>query len=226
MKTLEELQKSQNSLLILHYACTDINNSPVIITSISTKNYATGQTSSFSYDEFGEEEKLLSAFVNHMKNYQNYTIVTWNQKSSTYGIQYIQRRCKELGVTNDFPIHMEQLVDLDDIYTEKYGRGYVKDPKLRCLADLNNIPLINFVEGKDEIDLFYKKEYKKIENSTNKKVSVIADYLTASFKNKLKVSKGDKSKHKLTTVWKVIVAVGVIIGIIVSVIELYKWVVR
>lgn len=58
MRTLEELQKSQNSLLILHYACTDINNSPVIITSISTKNYATGQTSSFSYDEFGEEEKL------------------------------------------------------------------------------------------------------------------------------------------------------------------------
>lgn len=225
MKTLEELQKSQNSLLTLHYACTDINKSPVIITSISIKNYATGQISSFSFDEYGDEKTLLSEFVNHMKNYQNYTIVTWNQKSSTYGIQYIQRRCKELGVTNDFPIQIEQLVDLDDIYTEKYGRGYVGDPKLRCLADLNKIPLMNYVDGKEEIELFHKKEYKKIENSTNKKVSIIADYLRASFKNKLKVSKGDKSKRKLTTVWKVIVAVSVVIGIIVGIIELYKLIV-
>jgi DNA polymerase elongation subunit (family B) len=138
MRTLEELQKSQNSILTLHYACTDIKKSPVIITSISVKNYATGQTDSFSFDEYGNEKDLLSAFVKCMKDYQNYTIVTWNQKSSTYGIQHIQRRCKESNI-DDFPIKMEQVVDLDDIYTEKYGRNYVKNPKLRCLAELNKI---------------------------------------------------------------------------------------
>ena len=88
-------------------------------------------------------------------------------------------------------------------------------------AELNNIPLINFVEGKDEIDLFYKKEYKKIENSTNKKVSVIADYLTASFKNKLKVSKGDKSRGKLSK--KIIGIVVAIVGFIGGLITIYEF---
>ncbi|MCH8915737.1 MAG: hypothetical protein IIA82_07855 [Thaumarchaeota archaeon] len=88
MKTLEELKKSQNSMLILHYACTDVTKSPVIITSISIKDYSTGQTSSFSFDEFDNEKNILSEFVKHMKKYQNNIIVTWNQKSSTYGIQH------------------------------------------------------------------------------------------------------------------------------------------
>ncbi len=222
MKTLEELQKSQNSLLTLHYACTDINNSPVIITSISIRDYGTHQTYTFSFDEYGDEKNLLSAFVNYMKNYQNYTIVTWNQKSPAYGIQHIQRRCKDLDVVGEFPIKMDQVVDLDDIYTEKYGRGYVKDPKLRCLAEVNNIPLKNYVEGLDEINLFTKKEYKKIENSTIKKTSLIADYLTASFKNKLKVAKGDKSKIKLSK--KIIGIIVIVVGFIGGLITIYEFI--
>ena len=193
MKTLEELKKSQNSILILHYACTDVTKSPVIITSISIKDYSTGQTSSFSFDEFGNEKNLLSEFVKHVKKYQNHIIVTWNQKSSTYGIQHMQRRCKELGVDEGFPIDLEQVTDLDDIFTEKYGRNYVDDPKLRCLAELNNITLKNFVDGIGEIRLFEDKEYKKIENSTNRKVNIIADYLASAFNNQLKTSKTPES---------------------------------
>ena len=34
MKTLEELEKSQDKILVLHYACTDVTKSPVIISSI------------------------------------------------------------------------------------------------------------------------------------------------------------------------------------------------
>jgi len=196
MKTLEELKKSQNSILILHYACTDITNSPVIVTSISIKEYSSGQIFSFSFDEYGNEKELLSAFVSKIKEYQSYTILTWNQKSSTYGIQHIQRRCRDLEATEDFPIQMEQVVDLDDIFTKKYGRNYVDDPKLRCLAEVNNITLKNFVDGIDEIRLFDKKEYKKIENSTNRKVNVITDYLITALNNKLKISKQSSSNDE------------------------------
>ena len=91
---------------------------------------------------------------------------------------------------------MEQIVDLDDIFTKKYGRNYVDDPKLRCLAEVNNITLKNFVDGIDEIRLFDKKEYKKIENSTNRKVNVITDYLITAFDNKLKISKQSSSKDE------------------------------
>ena len=196
MKTLEELKKSQNSILILHYACTDVTKSPVIITSISIKEYSSGQIFSFSFDEYGNEKDLLSAFVNKIKEYQSYTILTWNQKSSTYGIQHIQRRCRDLDVTEDFPIQMEQVVDLGDIFTKKYGRNYVDDPKLRCLAEVNNITLKNFVDGIDEIRLFDKKEYKKIENSTNRKVNVITDYLITALNNKLKISKQSSPKDE------------------------------
>lgn len=236
MKTLEELKKSQNSILILHYACTDVTKSPVIITSISIKDYSTGQTLSFSFDEYGDEKNLLSAFVTHMKKYQNHIIVTWNQKSSTYGIQHMQRRCKDLGIDEDFPIDLEQVTDLDDIFTEKYGRGYVDDPKLRCLAEVNDITLQNFVDGFDEIRLFEEKEYKKIENSTNRKVNVIADYLSSAFNNKLRVSrtkeknkkdKEDASKSSGRKLGKktiiVIGAVASVLVIVVSLIAIYEF---
>jgi hypothetical protein len=86
-------------------------------------------------------------------------------------------------------------------------------------------PLLNFVDGLDEVDLYHKNEFKKIENSTNKKANLIADYLTASFKNKLKVSKGGKKWSRLK---KVIVitasAAAIIITILVGGIQIYKWI--
>ena len=59
MKTLEELEKSQDKILVLHYACTDVTKSPVIISSISIKNYSTGQTTSFSFDGFKDEKTVF-----------------------------------------------------------------------------------------------------------------------------------------------------------------------
>lgn len=194
MKTLAELKKSQNNILILHYACTDITKSPVTISSISIKDFSARQVLSFSFDEYGNEKNLLSEFIKQIKKYQNHLIVTWNQKDSTYGIQQIQRRCKDLGITKNFPIDLEQISDLDDLFTEKYGRNYVDNPKLRCLAEVNGITLNHFVDGIDEIRLFEEKQYKKIENSTNRKVNVIMDYLSSEFDDRLKISKQPSSK--------------------------------
>ncbi len=227
MKTLDDLKKSQNNILILHYACTDINKSPVIVTSISIKDYSLGQTFSFSFDEYESESKLLSEFVKHMQKYQNHIVVTWNQKSSTYGVQHLQRRCQELEASDKFPIKLENVIDLDDIFVAKYGRNYTKDPKLRNLAQLNEVTLQNFVDGIDEIKLFNEKEYKKIENSTNRKVGVIADCLILAFHNKLKTNSPDssalsktegeemeKKKPQRRFSKTVIIAIGVIAGII------------
>ena len=196
MKTLEELKQLQDKILILHYACTNIERSPAVISSISVKNYSIGQTVSFSFENFDNEKNLLIEFIKHMKQYQNPIIVAWNQKSPTYGIQHIQKRCRDHIIKDEFPINPEQVTDLDEVFTKKYGRGYVGDPKLRKLAEINNITLQYFVDGKEEIRLFYEKEYKKIENSTNRKVSVIADYLNDAFNDRLNIqSKESENAH-------------------------------
>lgn len=233
MKTLEELKQHKDKIIVFHYACTDVEKSPVIITNISIKEYSTGQIISFSLAEYKDEKTLLTEFIKHMKKYSDAIIITWNQKSTTYGIQQMQQRCKELEIDEKIPIRIEQLVDLDDIFTKMYGRGYVDHPKLRKLAEVNNITLKNFVEGEKEIQLYYQKEYKKIENSTNRKVSVIADYLSSAFEGTLKVGSsknekktgGKKQKNnngKSTKFWLSIV--GLVLGIIVSGIFIFQFV--
>ena len=148
----------------------------------------------------------------------------------------MQRRCKDLEIKDGIPINLEQVTDLDDIFTKKYGRKYVDDPKLRKLAEINNITLQNFVDGKEEIRLFHEKEYKKIENSTNRKVNVIADYLSAAFNNQLEISanrdedkyvreSSNKSPRKSNrNIIIVIVAIATIVTIFVGVITIYEFV--
>ncbi len=186
MRTLDELK---NNILILHYACTDVNKPPVIVTSISIRNYSKGQTTTFSFDEYANEKQLLTAFGEYMRKYSSHTILTWNQKSSTYGIQQVQRRWKDNRIKGKFPVVLDNVVDLDDVLAAEYGRKYATHPKLFNLANMNDITLKNFEPGTNEIELFESKEYRRLENSTNRKVAIIADLLKLSFDNQLKTNR-------------------------------------
>ena len=195
MKSFEELKNSQRNILIIHFASTDLENSPVIITSISVKNYFTEYSEPFSFEAYGNEKRLLSEFVKFMENHKKYIIVTWNGTDTTYGIPLIARRCKELNIVEQLPIELEDVVDLDKIFKKRYGRDYVNGhPKLRILAEKNQFTLKNFVEGIEEIRLFDNEKYRKIEMSTERKVKVIANCLSASIDDTLKTSTIDQNK--------------------------------
>ncbi|QMU53840.1 MAG: hypothetical protein GKS07_02290 [Nitrosopumilus sp.] len=174
IKTISQLKKTKKKILILHYACTSLNTTPVIITNISVRDYSLNQTFSFGFDKYKNEFTLLHAFLAYMKKQSNYLLLTWNQKSSTYGIQHIEERCAQNNLLDKFSINYDSIVDFDDLLTAKYGPGYAPNPKLEHLARLNDITLLSFVKGIQEISLFKVKQYKRIENSTNRKVAIMA----------------------------------------------------
>lgn len=191
MKTLEELKNSQNNLLIMHYACTLFGTSTDKVTSISVKAYSETQIECYNIDEKRDEKQLLLEFIDFMKKHQSSIIVTWNQTTPQYGPQHLLDRCKKLGVTENLPFEIDAVVDLDGIFGKKYGLAYVSHPKLRSLAQLNGITMNDFVDGKQEPELFENKEYVKLRNSTNRKVKIITEFLECAFNNKLKVEKTD-----------------------------------
>jgi len=191
MKTLTELKKQQKKLMVMHYACTSVKKSPVIVTSISIKNFATSKITTFGMDSFKDEKSILKNFVKFIKNNTDCIFITWNQKSNTYGFPHIEQRCQVHKIASKLPISDGNIIDLDDVFEDMFGQKYAKDPKLKNLATLNDLTLLNFVDGGDEITLYEKKDFKKIENSTNRKVDLISSFLDLTFKNKLKTDSQD-----------------------------------
>lgn len=175
IKTIEQIKKSKKNLLILHYACTSVNIPPVIVTNISVRDNSLNQTFSFSFAKYGHEHNLFLAFLDYMKKQSNYLLITWNQKSSTYGIQHLEERCRHYGIHDEFSINYNDVVDLDDSLIVKYGQNYAKPSKLDNLARLNNVSSLGAESGLYEIELFKIKAYKRIENSTNRKVAMMSD---------------------------------------------------
>lgn len=189
IETITDLKKLNEKLMIIHYACTSVSISPVIVTSISIKNYPNGQITTFGMDSLKNETEILSDFIKFLQENADKIFVTWNQKSNTYGFPHLEQRCKDHAIVTVLPISDDKIIDLDDLFEKQFGQGYVKHPKLQNLAELNHLTLTNFLEGKEEIIMYEKKEFRKIENSTNRKVAILSALLDLSFDDKLKVEK-------------------------------------
>jgi len=187
--TINDLEKFKEKIVIFHYACTSFSESPVYVTAMAFMDYPSKQITTFSRDSLKSEKEILTNFVKFLKDNHDKIFVTWNQKSSTYGFQHLTQRCKENSIETPLQIDNDRIIDLDNLLEKQFGLGYAKPPKFRHLADLNGIPLTNYVDGLDEISLFYEKEFKKIENSTNRKVGIISSVMSLSFIDKLKVDK-------------------------------------
>ena len=77
---------------------------------------------------------------------------------------------------------------MDDSLVDKYGPNYAPHSKLDNLAKLNNISMLGAESGLYEIELFKKKQYKRIENSTNRKVAMMANILRLTINDSLRIS--------------------------------------
>lgn len=156
---------------------------------ISILDYNSKQTITFSLREFSSETEILKGFLNFVKQNQDKFYLGWNLKDSTYGIQVIQNRINQLIGDEKIPIDNNDIYDLDNILEKKFGFNYVSHPKLYNLAKLNNLTIIDFINGSEECKLFEYSEFRKIEQSTNRKVRIISNLLTLLFANNLRVEK-------------------------------------
>jgi hypothetical protein len=188
VRTLDDLRKDRDRILIIHYASTSIFTQPVVITQISVRDYSSGQTQSFGHDSFDSEKGILRAFADFMAKKPGYLVVGWNFHGKTYGIQMMEERWKANHFETPFPVEPDQVVDIDDVLASKYGWAYAVGPnRLKRLAEANRIVLLNFVEGGMEPDLFAQEKYRELLLSTERKVAVVADLLTAAFDGTFRV---------------------------------------
>lgn len=188
MKTLDDLIQEKNRIIIIHYASTSFFEQPVEVTQVAVRDYATGQTQSFGHETYSTEKEILEALGDFMKSHPGRIVIGWNTHGKTYGVQALSDRWKANSVQGEFPIEVDQVVDLDDVLANRFGWAYAVGPnKLRRLAEANGAYLQGFVDGKDEIELYKQRRYQDLLLSTERKVAVIAYLLSKAFSGDLVV---------------------------------------
>lgn len=199
LKTLDELAKSKNKVAIIHYASTSIFGA-IEITQIAVRDYGRRETHSFGHTAEANEREILIAWGSYVKTLRGYTFVGWNFHSSTFGIPAMEARWKANNITEPFPIKSADVVDLDELLTQKFGPGYMTGPeKLRRLSDLNGATTTGFVPGKDEPQLYASKEFQRLMLSTERKVAMIAHLFALSLKGSLVVTEPPKKPEDAKT---------------------------
>mgnify|MGYP000291855861 CR=1 FL=1 len=193
-RRLEEIGKEEKLVQVIHYSCESFyeikDGRTPRVTSIAVRNYASGQTKSFSihksaeeknvpieeisdrYDEL--EKEMLGEFFEYLKYLQGHRFVHWNMRDGNYGFHAIEHRFKVLGGT---PIVIEDdrkfdlARELVALFTLKYA-PHGDFGRMHSLMDMNFIGAKDALTGKEEAAAFDNQEYVKLHQSTLRKADV------------------------------------------------------
>ena len=185
----EELRNKRDKIYILHYACSDITEPEIEISSICTfKLESHAPFKQFSRANDQNEKDMLKEFWGFIDEV-NPVIVGWNiNKPNIYGIEVLQERynqlCKSEKITT-----LLKAYDLDFLFESEYNLPrYDNLPKLFYYAKINECTLLNFQRGVDELELLRQKEFKAIDMSVQRKCAIISDLLQFYLEGKLKLA--------------------------------------
>ena len=240
LNILDTIFNNKKHCLLVHYSCESFYNRPdghsPRITSIAVRNLASGQTKSFSIHQYAEikkfsppditnkydifETEMLEAFYSFINENKNLTWIHWNMRDINYGFEAIGHRFRVLG-GNQIQIESGNLIDLASLLIDIYSVQYVGHPRLENLIKMNDISLIDFLNGEAEAKAFEDREYVKLHQSTLRKVEIFSHVLWRLEDGSLKVCSGwfDVCKlypqmwfEKIKTHW-VSTLISIIVGI-------------
>lgn len=208
---IKEVKRTPQNFYIIHYSCQSLNDdndglSPRI-TSIAILHLSTDQTVSFSIHAIAEELgisrenihqrlddielALLSKFNDFVRDRRDRYWIHWNMRNLTYGFEHLEHRYRVLGKTDMAVIPVERRINLNDILSDRYGSGYVADPRLKSLMNLNGGIHRHFLTGAEEVEAFKSNEFIKMHNSTLCKTGFYRKAIDKLAQGKLKTnSKG------------------------------------
>ncbi|MEN6413026.1 MAG: hypothetical protein ABFC84_09780 [Veillonellales bacterium] len=209
-KSLAELMENSDHVLVIHYSCEsfydrETGTSPRI-TSIAVRNFANGQTKSFSVHQIAErqnllntidqeydtlEKKMLDEFYVFVHAHTGFKWLHWNMRDMNYGFEAIEHRYKVLGGTPT-EIPEQNRIDLNRLLIDIYGVGYIGHPRLTKIIELNKISNKDFLTGSDESEAFINKEYVRLHFSTLRKVDILANI----------ADRADQGSLLTNTTWK------------------------
>lgn len=207
-KIFEQIDKKREIHQIIHYSCESFYNikdgRTPRITSIAIRNFATGQTHSFSihksaeqshvqlqdipnrYDEL--EKQMLDEFFEFFKSYSMYYFIHWNMRDINYGFQAIEHRYKVLG-GHPYIVEDSKKIDLAKELIALYGVEYAPHGnfgRLHSLIEINKITAKDMLNGQEEANAFDNEEFIKLHQSTLRKVDVMANILERVIDGSLK----------------------------------------
>jgi hypothetical protein len=207
LNQLREIGERQDNTLIIHYSCESFydraDGSTPRITSIAVRNFASGQTESFSIHKIAElthlsttqivdhydalEYQMLDEFFQFLAKNERCTWVHWNMRDINYGFQAIEHRYR---VLEGEPIRLpeERKFDLARALRNIYGGDYIEHPRLESLTKKNKISDIAYLSGKDEAIAFEAREFVKLHQSTLRKVNVISSIFERTLQGNLKTN--------------------------------------
>lgn len=190
---LERAFEQPDSLMVIHYSCEDFNNPKGIsprITSIAVRNFASGQTHSFSlhliadregialnsieqhYDRL--ESQMLREFFQFVGRNMHARWIHWNMRDANFGFPALEHRARVLGVVPEI-IPDDRKVDLARTLIDLFGSDYAEHQRLPSLMALNDITGPGFLTGPQEAEAFSAREWAKLHQSTLRKVDVLVD---------------------------------------------------
>lgn len=200
---ISELVKSRYNLII-HYACSDFNVTPMRISAISVYDMHLGKSDDFSLhksiNEFKRqnedidfsldeiEKHMLTKFYEFVNKKNGYTWVHWNMKSSQFGFTALEERYR---MFNESPIFIEDIkkIDLANLFKKIYGNDYVEHDRFMNLAKLNNNVTKELLSGKEEVIEFSNRNYLAVTNSVQKKVRIMNAFIQKTNEGTLKIDK-------------------------------------
>jgi hypothetical protein len=250
----ELIDNKRDMYLVVHYSCEsfyDIKDGRTPrITSIAIRNFATGQTHSFSIHKCAEqnhapfsditsrydglERQMLDEYFDFIKSRHSYSFIHWNMRDVNYGFQAIEHRYKVLG-GEPFVIDDSRKFDIARALVYLFGITYVphgESGRLHGLMKLNNITARDILTGKEEAAAFDNKEFIKLHQSTLRKVDVMANILERVLDGSLKTNASwldTKGIHPAVVIegvrehwaWSLLLFVVGAVGLIASIKELF-----
>ena len=199
--TIKAIFNKPESHLIIHYSCEgfyDKNDGRTPrITSIVVRYLHSAQTKSFSihkiaerqqginpieniesrYDEF--EKIMLSEYFEFVEKHLNFVWLHWNMCNENYGFYAIENRFRVLGGLPIF-VPNDKKIDIARILSDRYGKYYIKNPKMINLIEKNRMSKLDLLTRAEEADAFETKKYIKLHKSTLRKVNSFSNILNAS----------------------------------------------
>jgi len=196
-REVEDLFKKESHVLIVHYSCESLydreNGQTPRITSIAVRNFASGQTESFSIHIAAElsgcppveiesrcdelERKMLGEFFDYLEAHMSYDWVHWNMRDINYGFAAIEHRFRVLKGMPQASLDESRKHDLSRIIVSLYGPSYIAHPRMARLMEKNGIKAIDFLDGPGEAEAFEKREFVKLHQSTLRRVDIISNIL-------------------------------------------------
>lgn len=216
-RELDGIDDRRELALVIHYSCEsfyDIKDGRTPrITSIAVRNFATGQTVSFSIHKSAEqkaiplgditshydqlENAMLTEFFAYLATVPVHKFVHWNMRDINFGFQAIEHRFKVLG-GNPTVVDDKRKIDLARVLIAMFGIGYAAHGghgRMHSVMELNSISAKDALTGADEAKAFEDAEFVKLHQSTLRKVDVIANLLERTLDGSLKTQSSWFDRH-------------------------------